>query len=133
VSGPRILVCGSRDWTDGDAIADRLADFATDNPTIIHGGARGADTMAENIASLYGYKIERFPAEWARHGKRAGFMRNLAMLDTKPDLVLAFQSNGSKGTQHTIDEARKRGIRVEVEIECDATPDPPADPKGETE
>jgi hypothetical protein len=36
------------------------------------------------------------------------------MLDTGPDLVLAFQRNGSRGTQHTIDEARARGIPVEV-------------------
>lgn len=40
--------------------------------------------------------------------------RNLAMLDEKPDLVIAFQINGSAGTQHTIDQARKRGIPVEV-------------------
>jgi hypothetical protein len=39
------------------------------------------------------------------------------MLDTKPDLVLAFQRDGSRGTQHTIDEARKRGIPVEVHVE----------------
>jgi hypothetical protein len=36
------------------------------------------------------------------------------MLDDEPDRVLAFQRNGSRGTQHTIDEARRRGIPVEV-------------------
>jgi hypothetical protein len=55
-----------------------------------------------------------FPADWRGKGRRAGILRNLAMLDDEPDRVLAFQRNGSRGTQHTIDEARRRGIPVEV-------------------
>lgn len=110
----RVLVCGSRDWPDEAVIADRLADFAGDACTIIHGGARGADTMAADIAALYGYEVRAFPADWNTHGKRAGILRNLAMLDERPDLVIAFQVGESRGTQHTIDEARRRGIPVEL-------------------
>ena len=57
---------------------------------------------------------QRFPADWDTYGKQAGFIRNIQMLDEKPDLVIAFQKNASRGTQHTINEARKRGIPVEV-------------------
>lgn len=35
------------------------------------------------------------------------------MLGLEPDLVIAF-STGSRGTQFTIDQARKRGIPVEI-------------------
>lgn len=120
----RVLVCGSRDWEDEDEIADVLADLIAGAPvTIVHGGARGADYIAGKIAEFYGYAVEVFPADWERYGKRAGFIRNVAMLDTRPDRVVAFQRNGSRGTQHTIDEARKRGIPVDVHSSA-KTPEP---------
>jgi hypothetical protein len=70
--------------------------------------------MADHAALMLGLDSERYAADWKQYGKRAGILRNLQMLDQRPDLVLAFQRNGSRGTQHTIDEARKRGIAVEV-------------------
>jgi hypothetical protein len=38
------------------------------------------------------------------------------MLNTKPHLVIAFHDDidNSKGTKHTVTEARKRGIEVEI-------------------
>jgi hypothetical protein len=78
------------------------------------GGSRDADLMAASIAIGMRFGVDVFPANWKHYGKAAGYIRNLAMLDTGPDLVLAFQRNGSRGTQHTIDEARRRGIPVEV-------------------
>ena len=109
----RVLVCGSRDWIDYPAIRDRLARLGPDT-VVVHGAALGADAMGVKAASTLGMRTEGYPADWRGKGRRAGILRNLAMLDTKPDLVLAFQINGSRGTQFTIDEARKRGIPVEV-------------------
>ena len=54
------------------------------------------------------------PADWSRHGRRAGVLRNLAMLDEQPTRVLAYHRAGSPGTTHTITEARRRGIPVVV-------------------
>lgn len=115
----KVLVCGSRDWTNAEAIYDRLESLVPvepwlEGPTIMHGDARGADKIAADIALDLGLWVEAYPADWERHGKAAGPIRNLQMLDQQPDLVIAFQRNGSRGTQHTIDEARKRGIPVEV-------------------
>jgi len=109
----RVLVCGSRDWGDMDVIADRMADLPA-TCQVLHGAARGADQMAASIADLFGMEAFAFPADWEKYGKRAGILRNLQMLDEQPDLVLAFQRDGSRGTQHTVDEARRRGIPVEV-------------------
>jgi hypothetical protein len=81
---------------------------------VIHGDARGADRWAAEVARQLGCRVRAFPADWDRFGKRAGILRNLQMLDQEPVLVLAFQFNGSRGTQHTISEARRRGIPVEV-------------------
>jgi hypothetical protein len=123
----KVLVCGSRDWGDADAIAIRLNTFAVvhaleDRITLIHGAAsrkikgveQSADMIAAYEAERLGFDVQAFPADWQTYGRRAGYLRNLTMLDQEPDLVIAFQRNNSRGTQHTIDEARRRGIPVEV-------------------
>jgi hypothetical protein len=94
----KVLVCGSRDW---------------DQPMVIQHYLRQLPRVL-GIADAMGYAVEEFPADWRGKGKRAGILRNLAMLDQQPDLVLAFQRDGSTGTQHTIDEARRRGVPVKV-------------------
>lgn len=108
-----VLVCGSRNWEDIHAIRMRLVKLPP-KTEVIHGAAPGADSIAGFLAEDFGFTVLRFPADWDRHGKSAGFRRNVQMLEEEPDLVLAFQIDGSRGTQHTIDEARKRGIPVEV-------------------
>jgi hypothetical protein len=112
----RVLVCGSRDWEDHEAITRRLSALPGEHRpvTIVQGGARGADRMAARAARYWGFDVEEHPADWEKHGKIAGPIRNREMLDSGIDLVLAFQRDGSRGTQHTIDEARRRGIPVEV-------------------
>jgi hypothetical protein len=108
----RVLVCGSRDWEDIHAIRMRLLRLPPTSE-IIHGGAPGADRVAAWLAEDFGFAVREYKADWSR-GKRGGPERNIRMLDQRPQLVLAFQRNGSRGTQHTIDEARRRGIPVEI-------------------
>ncbi|HEX5370053.1 MAG TPA: SLOG family protein [Dehalococcoidia bacterium] len=109
----RVLVCGSRSYTSKATIGLRLAELPAGSE-IIHGDARGADTIADGFAREFGLNVTRYPANWARHGHRAGLIRNIEMLDTKPDLVLAFWDGVSRGTRHTITEAENRGIPVET-------------------
>lgn len=111
----KVLVCGSRSWRLFRPIHDRLAALGNLEPvTVIHGGAPGADTLAGQAAAQLGLGIKVFHAEWDRYGKRAGVYRNLAMLDAQPDLVLGFWDGRSVGTKHTVTEARRRGIPVEM-------------------
>lgn len=113
----RVLVCGSRDWTDQKAIWQNLASVVIDHgqPTLIEGCAAGADRLSEEIARGLDWTNEHFPADWKRYGKGAGPVRNRRMLiEGKPDLVLAFQKNKSRGTQHMIDIATRAGIEVRV-------------------
>lgn len=116
----KILVCGSRDWTNATPIWQRLSALNTEatlmgeRVLLIHGNAKGADRLARGVGNGLGrFDVQAFPADWKRYGGRAGYLRNIEMLDQQPDLVIAF-STGSRGTQLTIDEARKRGIPVEV-------------------
>lgn len=114
----RILVCGGRDFGDGDRVVAELHDLQvwgdlTGNPVevVIHGKARGADTLADKAAGLLNIPTEVYPAEWDKYGKRAGYIRNQQMLDEgKPDLVVAFP--GGRGTAMMVDIARKAGVKV---------------------
>ena len=83
---------------------------------IIEGEARGADKIAGICADVLKLNVMKFPADWDKHGKAAGPIRNLQMLDECPNLVIAFHTNlaKSRGTAHTVREAKIRGIPVEV-------------------
>jgi len=59
--------------------------------TIIHGGATGADNAASEFATCNFCYQEEYLADWRKHGKRAGYLRNKRMIDEGfPDLVVAF-------------------------------------------
>lgn len=111
---PRVLVCGSRSWTNGALIERVLRAYGP--AVIVHGAARGADRLADSVARTLGWPVEPHPADWRRHGRNAGPKRNLAMLDTRPALVVGFTTRpgGTPGTRHTLTNARRRGIPTVV-------------------
>jgi hypothetical protein len=118
---PRLLVCGSRDWTDAALIERVLLEHGP--AVIVHGAARsGADPLAAAIAMRLGWPVEPHPADWKAHGKSAGPRRNLEMLDTDPDLVVGFTTvpGGTPGTRHTLTNAYRRGIPVVI-VAADCT------------
>lgn len=129
----RVLVTGSRDWTDRETVyraivqlqeqhAERgydgqgnFVDWLVDGWVIVHGACpTGADAIADDFATTSWMAVERHPADWKKYGRRAGFLRNAEMVELGADICLAFQRNKSKGTQHTIDLARKAGIPVRL-------------------
>lgn len=110
-----ILVCGSRTWTDVDKIKKVLLEYAKRGTRIIQGGAKGADQIALTTAINLSMECSTFLPNYDRYPTaKAPLMRNLEMLDQEPDLVIAFQVGKSRGTQHTINHARKRGIPVMI-------------------
>jgi hypothetical protein len=111
----KILVCGDRNWSDYDIIRDHLS-CLNSSTIIITGGCRGADKLAEKAAIELGLEVQVFEAQWDLYGKSAGPIRNIAMLDQQPSLVLAFHDDieHSKGTAHTVREARKRKIPIKI-------------------
>lgn len=129
----RILVTGSRAWVDGAAIEDALvaAVGASPGPVIVvHGAAKGADALAGRYARQHGWTVESHPALWHRYRKRAGLLRNQAMVDLGADLCLAFPGPESVGTWDCVRRARVAGIPTVVYGEpVETAPDltPPAD------
>lgn len=109
----RVLVCGGRDFNDPLTLGSWLGGIHKDHgiTLIIEGGARGADTLARQFGQFAGIPVQTFPADWQKHGKGAGPIRNAQMLrEGRPDLVVAFP--GGRGTANMIEQARKAGIRV---------------------
>ena len=111
-----ILICGDRNWTDRTAIARELRRFNPMADTIIHGAARGADSLVGYLAKTMGFAVRSYPAQWDTYGRAAGPIRNKLMLDQDPDLVLAFHPDitQSKGTGNMVKIAQAKGTTVEV-------------------
>jgi hypothetical protein len=109
----RVLVCGSRNWTNQKFIYEKLQEYA--RHTIIEGGAEGADLIAKDCARLLELYCEEYPADWHKYGRAAGCIRNQQMLvEGKPDLVMAFFMPGSKGTTDMVRRAIEVGIPVKL-------------------
>lgn len=89
---------------------DEYGNFLYD-VVVIHGDAKGADTMADSWAVVNWCEIQSYPADWDKYGKRAGYLRNMQMLvEGKPDLVVAFP--GGRGTANMIKLAEEAGVEV---------------------
>jgi hypothetical protein len=114
-------VTGSRKWNKSWVVHFELARaFLFYGPfALVHGDCpTGADADARHWFEVAGQFLdcreERHPADWVRHGKAAGPIRNIEMVKAGADLVLAYPLPGGSGTQHTIDLARKAGIEVRI-------------------
>ena len=111
----RVIVCGSRTWTDKDLIWARLDDLP-DGAQIVHGAHHsGADHFAHLWCEINApSREEPVQARWREEGKKAGPLRNRIMLARGADLVIAFRSRGdSRGTDHMVGIARAAGVPVE--------------------
>lgn len=124
----RIIVCGSRTFTDHNivtAVLDglwRQVERQEEYWLAVHeGGANGADTLARNWALNQNvdhvFHVEH-PADWTKDGKAAGPIRNQKMLnEAVPDFVIAFVDkplDQSRGTADMVRRARKAGVPTYV-------------------
>lgn len=104
----KVMVCGGRTFDDDEtlfSVLDGLCNVYPVDPydtTIISGGARGADSLANEYAHSRGLELIECPADWERYGKSAGYRRNADMVK-QADVVVAFWDGESKGTKHSID------------------------------
>jgi len=121
----RVIVSGGREFTDEDMLFAALDRFHAEQPIslLIHGAARGADTLAGAWAKSRSVPVAAFPADWTKHGRAAGPIRNRQMLDEgRPDAVIAFP--GGTGTANMKSQARAQGAKVFIP----AAPQAPAGP-----
>ena len=114
----KVIVCGSRGFKNYVIMKSKLDALLVnkiDNSrvVILSGCAQGADICGENYAVESLLEVERFPAQWSKYGKSAGFRRNELMLQ-QADAVVAFWDGKSHGTAHMIEIASKSGKPIRV-------------------
>ena len=99
----KVIIAGSRDFNDWDYLVGYLATLPPwlEVTEVVSGCASGADTLGEEWATLHNIPIKRFPADWERHGKKAGPIRN-AEMGIYAEGLIAFWNGTSKGTEHMI-------------------------------
>lgn len=113
----RVLVCGGRKFNNWHIFFQAIKDvvgwhgeyFPPKDLVIISGGAPGADELARILVKTFTIEYEEYAADWKKHGRAAGPIRNQKMLDEgKPDCVLAMP--GGRGTADMVRRAKEAGI-----------------------
>ena len=125
----RIIISGCRDFTNYSRIKSELdafmnylysTGFKKSDILLISGGARGVDSLAERYAKENHYKMKCFQADWDKHGRAAGPIRNeeMAKYAQKDGFCLsylyAFWDGESRGTKNMIETAKRYKIPVTV-------------------
>lgn len=101
---PRVLLFGSRMWDSQGLIRARLERFPRGS-VVIHGAARGADTIGGEVAASLGFEVIEEPALWEVEGKAAGPKRNQRMIDLhRPTCGIGFLVEFTPGS---MDMARR--------------------------
>lgn len=110
-----VIIAGSREFTNYELLCERCDTLLANRPdaVVISGAARGADQLGERYARERGLGLVQLPADWDAHGKRAGYLRNVAMAE-KAQALIAFWDGKSRGTEHMIRIARECGLAVRV-------------------
>lgn len=114
----KVLVTGGRDYQEKEIVfwaLEQLEEYLHERKqeiaAVIHGDAKGADTLADQWAQENGVLQVRCPGNTKFYGFKAfGPVRNRQMLLLKPDLVVAFP--GGNGTANMIATAKKHGYKV---------------------
>lgn len=111
----RTIIAGSRSISKLASIVKAVHDSGWTPTVVISGTASGADTLGEQWANLKGIPVERFPADWDKYGKSAGYRRNEQMADNAEALI-AIWDGQSRGTKHMIDIAKRKGLKVFISV-----------------
>ena len=112
-----VLVTGSREMLNYEYLKSILDRYSIGG--MVHGDAVGADTLAQKWADANNVLTVRYPVaekHWKAYGKKAGVLRNQAMLDQHKtiSLVIAFPVPGSRGTADMIRRATAAGIDTHI-------------------
>lgn len=109
----KVIIAGSRGIDNLMILHDAIRRSTFEITEVVSGTARGVDQMGEAWANMNNVPIARFPADWNKWGKPAGYIRNKEMADYA-DALLAIWDGESRGTKHMIDIARDKQLKVYV-------------------
>lgn len=102
----KVIIAGSRHLDNASVVAAAIMHSGFDITQVVSGGASGVDASGEALADLHSMDLKVFPADWKRHGKAAGPIRNKQMA-AYADALIAVWDGQSRGTKNMIDEMKK--------------------------
>lgn len=115
----KVIIAGSRSIKSLGVVSKAIEESGFVIDEIVSGHAYGVDKIGEYYATLHNIPLKTFPADWDKHGKAAGPIRNRVMADYADAAVIVW--NGvSKGTRHMINEMFKRQKSCYIYIYPDA-------------
>jgi hypothetical protein len=109
----RVIVCGGRDYDNFARVCTTLDAVARKHPNgfvVVQGGAPGADGLARQWCQSRKVECVTYAADWGKHGRAAGPLRNQQMLDAGADGLVAFP--GGRGTADMVKRAENAGVPV---------------------
>ncbi len=109
----KVIIAGSRGVTLWTSITIAVEESGFNITEVVSGMARGADMLGEEYANVNNLPVKRFPADWSKYGKSAGYKRNQEMAKYA-DALIAIWDGQSRGTGHMIDIATEAGLKVHV-------------------
>lgn len=112
-----IAVVGSRAFNDYDLLKNKI--IGRIDPSLIErvvsGGAKGADSLAEQFANEFNLPMIIYRPDWDKLGKKAGYARNKLIIQDA-DIIFAFWDGHSKGTAHSIQIAKALEKEIIIEL-----------------
>lgn len=116
----KVIIAGTRTFDDYQLLKSELNIRIMPNVfkitiEIVSGCAKGADTLGEQYANEYGFIIKKFPANWDKYGKKAGYIRNSEMAEYATHCVV-FWDGKSKGAEMMIKLAKEKGLITQTVI-----------------
>ena len=102
----KLAIIGSRIFDDYKLLQETLEQHKSRITLVVSGAAKGADSLGEKWALENNIETLIFPADWNKHGKKAGFIRNEDIIKNC-DCCIAFWDGISKGTKHSISLCKK--------------------------
>lgn len=109
----KVIIAGGRDITDPALVFEAIRASGFEIGEVVSGGAKGVDSIGEDWAIANGRPIKWFHADWTKHGRAAGPIRNRQMAEYA-DALIAVWDGKSRGTKNMIEEATRRGLKVYV-------------------
>lgn len=140
----KLLITGSRNFTDYNALTEAIDDIMIGASChygehewieeIWHGGAKGADQLAQRYADEHGIKCYVIRPDYNKHHPKAAPLKRNSDLVAATDATLALYGEGRSGKGGTADAARKskaaRHYTAERKADGRTTHTPPAAEQG---
>jgi hypothetical protein len=108
----KLIIAGGRDFSDKQKLYEEVAKLEGITE-VVSGTAKGADKLGEEYAKDNNIPLKKFPADWTKHGKAAGPIRNGEMAEYG-DALIAFWDGKSSGTKSMINLAKQNNLQVTI-------------------